>query len=56
MNDDVFFLSPKTCALIYRIVGIILYWIIWIKTDSRLSGFIAMMLIIIFMLIRWLFE
>ena len=56
MKGDIIFFSPKTSALIYRIIGLVVYWILWIKTDFNLYGLISILLIMILMLIRWRFE
>ena len=56
MKGDIFFFSPKTSALIYRIIGLVVYWILWIKTDFNLYGLISILLIMILMLIRWRFK
>lgn len=56
MKDDIIFFSPKTSALIYRVIGLIIYWILWIKTDFNLYGLISILLTMILMLIRWRFK
>lgn len=54
--NNMFFLSPKTYALIYRIVGMLSLWLLWVSTDSSIVGLISIIAVLILMLIRWRFK
>ena len=56
MNENEAFISPEICRGIYRVIGVILLCLLWIRTDSSIVGFFFILFIINMMLLRWRFN
>ncbi|TCT16131.1 signal transduction histidine kinase [Natranaerovirga pectinivora] len=56
MNDNETFISPEIYGTIYRLIGVILLCLLWIRTDSTIVGFFFTLFIVNMMLLRWRFN
>jgi two-component system sensor histidine kinase DesK len=56
IGEKGFGLSPGVCEVIYKIIGVLVLYMLWLITADGLTGLFLLILIVILMLLRWRFK